>query len=164
MLSVVTVLNCNAFCHKVSFKNTLKEIFGKCFPWPWDLPCSFLESRKPGTKEERYNSKGGVRFYLISSKVGTLAGFVLFKVEMVLQARKVKKAIKVTGGNQVRRDLLGIQSWAIRNLQLEQLKKRPLEALCSFAGGAEFALLTEELFSCMKASKYEGLWQQIYLN
>ena len=76
---------------------------------------------------------------------------------MVLQARKVKKAIKVTGGNQVRRGLLGIQSCAITNLQLQQLKKRPLEALCSFDGGAEFAPLTEELFSCMKASKSEGL-------
>ena len=96
-------------------------------------------------------------FYLINSKVGTLAGFVLFKVEMVLQARKVKKAIEVTGENQVRRGPQGIQSRAIRNLQLQRLKRRHLGALCSFDGGAEFAPLTEELFSCTKASKYEGL-------
>ena len=92
-------------------------------------------------------------FYLISSKVGTLADFVLFKVEMVLQARKVKKAIKVTRANQARRGPQGIRSCAIRNFQQQSLKKTPLEALCSFDGGAEFALLTEALFSCMKVSK-----------
>lgn len=85
----------------------------------------------------------------------TLANFVLLKVEMVLQAQKENKDIKVTEGSQAPRDHQGTP-WFVTAIRLKHkgTTKRPLEAVCLYAGGAQFVLMVEELFLYMKVSNF----------
>lgn len=90
-----------------------------------------------------------------SGVLRTLESFVLFKAEMVLQAQKENKDIKVTEENQAPRDHQGTQ-WFVTIIRLKHkgTTKRPLEVACLYAGGVQFVLIAEELFLYMKVSNY----------